>query len=226
MDLSAWKTEGDAARSSRAMKFMKVCNLPGLKQTRATKSQKWCRCGGAGSVIYTSTKLDDVPFATVFVVDDCISVKAVDGNHVSLTHTMEVKFVQSTMMKGFIEQSTNKEVVAWCKDYLAALRQHAPTRTGAPSTANGAPAAVEPAAVEPEVLNTGPLAILDNFFDSIGFSGGRYMVAMFAILFLTLLFFAFSWRGARGEISQLRNEIKELSQQLKIIAEQTCGAKH
>ena len=87
------------AHATRAMKFMKVCNLPGLKETRAVKSQKWRKCGSVGCVVYTSTKLDDVPFADTFLVDDVLFIKAIDKNHVSIEAYMEVKFVKSTMMK-------------------------------------------------------------------------------------------------------------------------------
>lgn len=103
MVLSEWEKEPSAvepnSHSTRSLKFMKVCNLPGLKETRATKSQKWRKCGSVGYVVYTSTKLDDVPFADTFLVDDVVFIKAVDKHHVALEAYMEVKFVKSTMMK-------------------------------------------------------------------------------------------------------------------------------
>jgi hypothetical protein len=129
---------GRTGTAARAMKFMKVCNLPGLKQTRGTKSQTLHRCGSAGFVIYTTTKLDDVPFADVFTVDDCFIVRAAGPHQVSVEASMEVKYVKSSMMKTFIDGSTNKEVVAWCKDFLVELRKQASALPGAVQTSGAA----------------------------------------------------------------------------------------
>lgn len=216
MELPLWLgDEYDANRSTRTMKFMKVCNLPGLKQTRAAKSQKWSRCGNAGTVIYTSTKLEDVPFADVFTVDDSFIVKAVGPNQVSIDAMMEVKYVKSTMMKNFIDGSTNKEVVQWCKEYLAALRKHVATLPGAlPMTGAVATSTVVPATVDLQVGIGGPLQMVDDFLDSFGFTGGRYIVGVSAILLLTMLFVTSAYRSTNAELYLLRQEIKSLSTQV------------
>ena len=233
MVLSNWEKEAATAstlnsHSTRAMKFMKVCNLPGLKQTRATKSQKWRKCGTIGLVLYTSTKLDDVPMADCFTVDDCIIVKAVGNDKVSIDATMEVKFVKSTMMRSMIESSTNKEVCAWLKEYLACMKKYAKTRPGASAASasgNGKVEEDEPLPVT-VVSDTGPLHPIDAFFDSIGFSGGRYICVIFAIILITMIFFAYQWRSARGEIRQLRNDITLISEQLKKLIELQNGLKN
>jgi len=162
MVLSPWVDDPcDAAagsRRTRAMKFMKVCNLPGLKQTRGTKSQTLTMCGRAGSVIYTTTKLDDVPFADVFTVDDCFIIKTVGPNQVSIEATMEVKYVKSTMMKTFIDGSTNKEVVAWCRNYLVALRKNAPAAGAAEGGSAGTVAATPAAPTQSQAQAVAPIS--------------------------------------------------------------------
>jgi len=217
MVLPVWaRDQYDSFSSARTMTFMKVCNLPGLKQTRAAKTQRWSRCGGAGTVIYTCTKLDDVPFADVFTVDDCFIVKAVGPNQVSVEATMEVKYVKSTMMKTFIDGSTNKEVIAWCSDYLAALRKHAATIPGSAPLAELPVTKTAVAVVSDRPTGAGgPLQAVDDFVESFGFAGGRYIVVMFIILFVTILFFAFAWRGSNAELYQLRQEVNALSVQMK-----------
>jgi hypothetical protein len=224
MVLPPWtRDQYDASSSTRTMNFMKVCNLPGLKQTRAAKTQKWSRCGAAGSVIYTTTKLEDVPFADVFTVDDCFIIKAMGPNQVLVEATMEVKYVKSTMMKSFIDGSTNKEVVAWCKDYLVALRKHAATLPG--TVASPAGAIAVPSQVSAAISSAGaggPLEAVDNFLESYGFAGGRYMVAMFAILFLLMLFFTAAWRGSNSELYLLRQDVKELTLQVKELVAQNA----
>ena len=232
MVLSNWEKEPATANtvnshSSRTMKFMKVCNLPGLKQTRATKSQKWRKCGTVGLVLYTSTKLDDVPMADCFTVEDCFTVKAIGADKISVDATMEVKFVKSTMMRSMIESSTNKEVVVWLKEYLAAMKKYAKSRPGAPVVANSANGKVEEVEPIPDTTVTpaGPLHPIDAFFDSIGFSGGRYICVIFVILLLTMLLFAYQWRSARSELQQLRKEISLISEQLKQLVELQNGLK-
>jgi hypothetical protein len=84
--------------SSRDMKFMKVVNLPGLKQTRGIKIQQLKRFGSSGAILLTSTRLDDVPMADTFSVEEMIIVKASDDK-VLVDVFLEVKFIKYTMLK-------------------------------------------------------------------------------------------------------------------------------
>ena len=221
MVLSKWESEaapdGRNNHSTRNMKFMKVCNLPGLKETRGMKSQKWRKCGSIGMVLYTSTKLEDVPLADCFTVDDCIIIKALN-NKVSIDATMEVKFVKSTMMKSFVEGSTNKEVIAWLKEYVAALKKNIGGAKRGLQRENVAPLGnidtnVTSVPVEVEVNTTDNSLVgpIDSLFDSIGFTGGRYIVVMFLILLLSLIFFTMHFLRATNEIKSLRSDVQALA---------------
>ena len=119
--------------SDRDMKFMKIVNLPGLKQTRGVKIQKLKRYGDKGMILQTSTRLDDVPMADAFSVEDVIVVRATDANTVQLDVYLEVKFLKYTMLKSVIESNTNSEVTKWLQDYVAALKTALKSNAVSPS---------------------------------------------------------------------------------------------
>jgi hypothetical protein len=109
--------------STRDMKFMKVVNLPGLKQTRGIKIQKCQRFGDKGLILQTSTRLDDVPMADSFSVEEAVVVRAVAGSdEVVVESYLEVKFIKYTMLKSLIESNTHSEVSKWLVDYFAAWK--------------------------------------------------------------------------------------------------------
>eukprot|EP01038_Epipyxis_sp_PR26KG_P006047 gene6047-8326_t len=58
----------------REIKFFKPVNLPGLASTRGVKVQRYKRFGDYGLCLCSSTRLEDVPAADTFSVDDTIMV--------------------------------------------------------------------------------------------------------------------------------------------------------
>lgn len=56
------------------MKFFKPVNLPGLASTRGVKIQKYQYFEDVGLYLYTSTRLQDVPAADCFTVEDVLIV--------------------------------------------------------------------------------------------------------------------------------------------------------
>jgi len=132
MNLTKWTApvggEGDPkviTTSTRDMKFLKVVNLPGLKQTRGIKIQKCQRFGNMGLILQTSTRLDDVPMADSFSVEESVVVRPVGdgaGGEVTVEMYLEVKFIKYTMLKSLIESNTHGEVTKWLQEYFAAWR--------------------------------------------------------------------------------------------------------
>lgn len=59
---------------SREIKFFKPVNLPGLASTRGLKVQRFLRFGDYGAIVVSSTRLEDVPAADTFSVDDVLAV--------------------------------------------------------------------------------------------------------------------------------------------------------
>jgi hypothetical protein len=74
LETSAWSDEGGQC-GGREMKFYKPVNLPGLKDTRGVKIQRCVKYGDAGLILCSSTRLEDVPCADCFSVDDVFVVR-------------------------------------------------------------------------------------------------------------------------------------------------------
>lgn len=60
----------------REMKFFKPVNLPGLASTRGVKLQKYLRFDDIGLILCSSTRLEDVPCADSFSVEDTVVVSS------------------------------------------------------------------------------------------------------------------------------------------------------
>jgi hypothetical protein len=126
--VSPWAEKNSLAPSSsasakdwtREMKFHKTVNLPGLKSTRGVKLQRMQRCGMHGLVVHSSTRLEDVPAADTFSVEDVVQVKMIDDKTVEVKISFEVRFVKSTFIRWMIESSTSTEMHKW----LTAFHQH------------------------------------------------------------------------------------------------------
>ena len=74
MVLSNWDTAN--LPHLREMKFFKPVNLPGLASTRGIKLQKCHYFEDVGMILSSSTRLQDVPAADTFTVEDVMIVSA------------------------------------------------------------------------------------------------------------------------------------------------------
>ena len=74
MVLSNWDTTN--LPHLREMKFFKPVNLPGLASTRGIKLQKCHYFEDVGLILSSSTRLQDVPAADTFTVEDVMIVSA------------------------------------------------------------------------------------------------------------------------------------------------------
>jgi hypothetical protein len=84
--MTAWQTAGAAHELGREIKFFKPVNLPGLASTRGVKLQNYRRFGDVGLLLSSSTRLEDVPAADAFSVDDTLEVR----NNLIMMHTCVV----------------------------------------------------------------------------------------------------------------------------------------
>lgn len=121
LDLSPW-AECGANEFQREMKFMKPVNLPGLASTRGVKYQQLRRPTDSLFVVASSTRLEDVPSADCFSVDDVLMVHADGAQQVSINISFEVAFVKSTMMRTFIEGPTEREMKKWLETFFQHLQ--------------------------------------------------------------------------------------------------------
>ena len=69
------------------------------------------------------SKLEDVPAADTFSVDDCLCVKALSATAVQVEVTFQVTFIKSTMMRYIIEKSTNGEMAKWLEAFCAHIKK-------------------------------------------------------------------------------------------------------
>ena len=60
---------------TREMKFFKPVNLPGLASTRGVKLQRFKHYEDIGLILYSSTRLEDIPAADTFSVEDVLIVR-------------------------------------------------------------------------------------------------------------------------------------------------------
>ncbi len=74
VQLSPWTDLPAPLGKSREMKFIKPLNLTGISSSRGTKVQRFKMCGEYGFVICSSTRMEDVPAASTFSVEDMVSV--------------------------------------------------------------------------------------------------------------------------------------------------------
>jgi hypothetical protein len=121
--MSPW-TEIGHLEYQRDIKFLKPVNLPGLASTRGVKYQHYQRFGDHGLVLSSSTRLEDVPCADCFSVEDILTVCSDgDGEHVLINISFEVVFMKSTFMRSMIEGPTEREMKKWLEAFYAHLKE-------------------------------------------------------------------------------------------------------
>ena len=121
--LSPWAELSPVLGQGREMKFFKPVNLPGLASTRGVKIQRLKRFDESGLILCSCTKLEDVPAADTFSVDDCLYVKAISATAVQVEVTFQVTFIKSTMMRYIIEKSTNGEMNKWLETFCNHIKK-------------------------------------------------------------------------------------------------------
>lgn len=75
--MTSWEPMTQSLGSGRELRFFKPVNLPGLASTRGVKVQRFVRFGDVGLIVCSSTRLEDVPAADTFSVDDVLAVSSV-----------------------------------------------------------------------------------------------------------------------------------------------------
>lgn len=69
-----WEDDSTGLGSGREIRFMKPVAVPGMPFARAKKIQRYRRYGNVGVLVCSSTRMEDIPAADTFTVEDCISV--------------------------------------------------------------------------------------------------------------------------------------------------------
>lgn len=234
LECSAWKEmRPRKLGSGRELKFFKPVNLPGLKSTRGIKVQRYKRFGNIGLIVCSSTRLEDVPAADTFSVEDTISVRRVDDGHVRVEITFEIKFLKTTIFRFLIEKSTTPEMTKWLELFFEYAQQRCldhSRRDKAVITAplasmvgtkiakdvalaeRGRSASADSAALKGAKGVTknaagaarGPL--LDNLV------GGRVFWTAWLLLLLALVGVAWQWRGVNARLDRLNARLTDMAE--------------
>jgi len=123
LSVSAWEELSSSLGFGRDLKFFKPVNLPGLASTRGVKIQRYRKFGEHGIILYSSTRLEDVPAADTFSVDDVLAVNKITETSINVEITFQVSFLKSTYMKYIIERSTNSEMSKWLETFFNHLKR-------------------------------------------------------------------------------------------------------
>eukprot|EP01038_Epipyxis_sp_PR26KG_P007128 gene7128-9727_t len=127
---SPWSTSEKSL--ARDVKFVKYVGLPGCSTTRGVKVQRLNKFGQQGFILYSSTRLADVPSADTFTVDEVYVFEAIPNEKkVKVELSCQVNFVKSTFMKSMIESSATAETKKWLVNYFESMKM---TLSGPPTT--------------------------------------------------------------------------------------------
>jgi VAD1 Analog of StAR-related lipid transfer domain len=123
VQVSPWKPTNERERQvrSRVVRYIHPVNAPmAPPEAKARKEQTYQRLGDFGFIVETKTFVDDVPLTDCFFVKDRLVVQASKppgeglkenpGRHILLSMEFELEFVKSTMFRGIITRTTNKEI--------------------------------------------------------------------------------------------------------------------
>lgn len=232
LELSAWADmPSTLLGKTRELKFFKPVNLPGLKSTRGVKVQRYRRFGDAGLVICSSTRLEDVPAADTFSVEDMVSVQqvltATGEEAVQVEITFEVFFLKTTMFRYLIERNTQSEMLKWLEVFFAHVQKCAieHRRNGkhpqhlAVENAQRRRSASEGATLSESKalrrLPDKPGRIDGGGADGLsvygkGLAGGRAFWAAWLLLLSALLFGAWQWKGVNTRLDRLNARVGDL----------------
>eukprot|EP01039_Chlorochromonas_danica_P010075 gene10075-11151_t len=118
--MTSWSEPSPGLGVGREIRFFKPVNLPGLASTRGVKVQRLRKFGTYGMILYSVTKLEDVPAADAFSVDDLLGAYVVGENKIMIEISFQSTWVKSSFMRYLIDINTNSEMTKW----MEALYEH------------------------------------------------------------------------------------------------------
>lgn len=102
---------------SREIHYLHPNHAPrGPPMAKTTKKQTLKKYGGYGMVLHTITKVDDVPKADCFVIEDQIVVES-NGDSVILSARCGIRFVKRTIFKTIIQFNAKNGITKWLGGY-------------------------------------------------------------------------------------------------------------
>lgn len=233
--------EGSNLELTREIKFFKPVNLPGLASTRGVKLQRYLKFEDVGLIVASSTRLEDVPAADTFSVEDVIAVKSIEnGTKVEVEISFQVQFIKSTYLKYMIERSTNSEMAKWLEAFFSNLKKlsaqfkegkldltpYKGTVAATPSV-EAITATVEPLKAENEPTAvvtkkaTGAMAYIPFVNESLG---DQIKLFLFAVLVVFLIFNYFRWSIVTKKLDLLERQLHQMQLLAKALLDEKMKA--
>lgn len=123
VETTRWADSDSSLGWTRDMRFLKPVAVPAMPFARALMIQRLQRFGDHALTIASSTRMEDVPYCDFFTVEVLVTVQATGEGELTVTTYYQVKFIQSTMFRRFIEGNTNPDVKKWNEDHCKYLKE-------------------------------------------------------------------------------------------------------
>ena len=225
--IEPWSELPGSNGMGRDMKFFKPVNLPGLKDTRGVKIQRLRKFGTYGLLVCSCTKLEDVPSADTFSVDDMLAVTSIEGGtKVMVEINFQVTFIKSTMLKYMIETNTNTEMKKWLDNFFAHLGKAAALHKEGKIDFNVglADGEGEQEEEEEETPEEAPKSMIEAFKDSLFNFKDQTLgdQVKTVVLLLFVVFFVFNyrqWQSAMNRSKGLEKKLDDLEELVKVLVE-------
>jgi hypothetical protein len=123
VECTSWVDSSSSLGCTRDMRFLKPVAIPAMPFARALMVQRYQRFGDYGLTIASSTRMEDVPYCDFFTVEVLVTARATGEGELTLMTFYEVKFLQSTMFRRFIEGNTNPDVKKWNEEFVNHIKE-------------------------------------------------------------------------------------------------------
>lgn len=123
VEATRWADSDSSLGCTRDMRFLKPVAIPAMPFARALMIQRYQRFGDHALTIASSTRMEDVPYCDFFTVEVLLTAQATSEGELTLATYYEVKFIQSTMFRRFIEGNTNPDVKKWNEEHIKYIKE-------------------------------------------------------------------------------------------------------
>lgn len=204
VNTSPWTESVGSFGCTREMRFLKPVAIPAKPYARATMIQQFKRFGDHAITVASSTRMEDVPYCEFFTVEVLLTARATAENELTLVAYYEVKFIQSTMFRRFIEGNTNPDVKKWNEEFMVFIRDNLSDKK---SESRVRKRALTDRKTEQNIQPGPVVSFLNSTLEMVGLGSpitaeGAFYGA-WCCLFIVFLFFAWQWRGVRYDIRAL-----------------------
>ena len=98
-------------------------NPVGPSEARTVRTQTFRRFHNFGMTLQNSTKIEGVPKADCFVVEDRWIFTKVSETQISFSVSFRMNFIKSTMFKSIIQKNTRSETKSWLRGYASYVQE-------------------------------------------------------------------------------------------------------